>query len=118
MELNQFIKQSLVEITEGIMGAKKELKEKYDIEPVAPGFVNRQKAYDVKSIDSVEFDISVSIKESDSSQLEGGTDTGGLIEVIGLSINAGGIKSNAETSEKLHRIQFKIPYIPQAIKEN
>jgi len=111
MDLSNFISETLVGIQKGVHDAIAKSKgEKLTgvINPVLPrkselGYV-RGSDLNQSHIEKVQFDIAVTVDESNSSGMDGS------IKVMGIS--AGGDKGSTHSSATESRIQFSIPIIP------
>ena len=103
MELKDFIQTALIDLVEGVNSAKEKLNDN-----ICPSIGN---AYSDKAklvrdinglyIDTVKFDIAVTVENSK----QGGAKAG--ITVIGLNLGVGGETEN--TNATVSRIQFQVP---------
>lgn len=103
MELNEFIAVTLSEIQKGVQAAISDtIKNSVNgaINPVW-GTTNDIGA---SHIQSVKFDIAVTVVEKVSGSVDGG------IKVVGLNFGGGG--SGASETTEVSRIQFSIPIVP------
>jgi hypothetical protein len=109
MELKEYIKETLVQISEGIEAAQTEVRD-------CGGFVNPAHRTSVKTSDPshfgavengqniflVDFDVSISVIEGS------GTDAHAKLKVASLiSLGAGG--KSSQSSNSTNRISFKVP---------
>lgn len=104
MELQAFIKTTLLEIMGGIRDAQKEWSETTDNN----GVINP--AWDKASEDhtkTVNFDVAVTAETSAQ------TDAGAGIKVWGVGL--GGSVSDTDRNSSVSRIQFEVPIIPPVI---
>jgi hypothetical protein len=106
MELKEFIKTTLVQLSQGIEEAKKELGYnqggKTIINPDVKGaHTFTQDEHSIKRIEEVEFDIAVIVEQKS----EGKAGIGVLASII----TAGVSKSTGDTNPETHRIKFKVP---------
>lgn len=96
MELKEFVKQSLIEICEGIKEAQQ-----YIAENKVAAYVNHPN-YASTRPGSVEFDIAVTVVSSDKN------DASGKLTIVGVFKAGGGIESSTENSS-VSRLKFDIP---------
>lgn len=109
MNLKEFISETLTEIQAGVQDAIQKTKETQTngaINPVWGGSEDISSEY----IQSVKFDIAVTISDKVTGGAEGG------IKVVGMKVGA----NKEESSETSHisRIQFSIPIIPPVTSVN
>lgn len=103
MELRDFVKKSLTDITLGVNDAKKEVYDTLNNQPIAPARIGSKLVkVDPEKID---FDIMISVQDSKSSK----KGLGGKISVV----NGGFGSSLNKSKHESNRIQFSIPYHPQ-----
>lgn len=94
MNLSDFIKATLVDVSMGVANANSEV----DLDDGSHGL-----PFDITG-ESIDFDIAVTVKSSAAASGEAGA--GGIIEVLGVNLNA---EINGETGhEKVSRIKFSI----------
>jgi len=115
MELKDFIKSVIVEISHGVLGAIKELEDKdVLINPTTTKGVITQLGGTERSVQNIEFDISVSLLEetaNNQTQDKKGTARISVLEVLSLNIGT----KNAETDSSsyknatINRIKFSVP---------
>lgn len=116
MELNEFVKLSLLHIFEGISEAQKEITEKYEglINPVYDNNVHDSIKLHPPSVLSkehlIKFDIAIQASEKENSQ-------------AGLTVFSGFLGAGAKAGIEFHdattsRIQFEIPVKFPAQVEN
>ncbi len=107
MKLKDFVKETLVEIAEGIDEARKPVGDRVAI---APAHLNGEPAWE-KSY--VEFDIAVTANEIIHTEKGGKGSVGVQIEVLGNKVKGElGGSATGETqlqNEKVSRVQFKVP---------
>lgn len=117
MELRKFISATLIEIDKGVADTQSYLKEnnsKMLINPTHNGGVVKAKGNYDRSIQNVEFDLSIAYTEKESQETES-KENGGLgLQVVSLfSFNMGGDSKDADKWEKLNaitnRIKFSVP---------
>ena len=106
MDLDEFIKQSIVDICHGIKNARDEIHEEMNNFPIAPAFIDGKRHFD-KLLEKIEFDICVTTTEEGSRKVGGGAN----IKVV--SIGASG--ENKTIKENVSRIKFSIPFYPAAL---
>jgi hypothetical protein len=102
MELQEFIESSLVQIGLGIKKAQTKLAEASGSYPIAPAFVDG-KAVFRKSEQTISFDVAISVSSDKS---------------LNVSANAIGLGGKGELNKEqsqTHRIQFSVPFYPQAL---
>lgn len=103
MEIKEFIKETLVEIQQGVQEAINECKDSKTngvINPVWGDASNINKSH----IEDVKFDIAVTVTDKSSRDKKGG------IKVMGIDL--GGGQSKDEEKGNVSRIQFSIPIVP------
>lgn len=108
MQLRDFIQETLYEIALGVHLAK--IKSK-DLIAVNPGSLNGEVLNEKSYID---FDVSLVVNEKKVSSSSGSGKIGGEIKVasivkIGADVGGSGAKSTETSSEKTHRVAFKVP---------
>ena|ERR1035438_9463596 len=105
MELKEFIKSTLIQVSQGIEEAKKELGDnstfKTIINPVLASATFTAEGNGFKKIQEVEFDIALIVEQKS----EGKAGIGVLASII----TAGASKSIGDTNSETHRIKFKVP---------
>lgn len=114
MELKDFIKESLVQIADGINEANKSLEDSNAI--VNPkgilAYSESRKAYGRIKEDYIDKESLVEIVEFDVAvQAESGTETGGGIKLSIASIGVGTNASSQNSKSTESRIKFQIPMI-------
>lgn len=112
MELQDYIATGLVQICRGIAKAQKELaisSEQYTI--IAPALS------DSKARAFVTFDITCTVRQETSGNAKAGTQTGSLLEVVGLSAKANGEISRENSNANIQKISFDVPFAPHLICE-
>ena len=110
MELRDFVRESLIQIVQGVSDAQKELVNSHSLGSISPEIRNNREALESKGIlltpegtpvQTVEFDVSVSATE--------GTGTKGsigiVVGILGLGSQGQASQSNANTS----RLKFLVP---------
>lgn len=107
MKLKDFIKETLVEIAEGIDEAKDPVGHRVAIAPSSMnGELSSEKSY-------IEFDIAVTANETIHKRKNGTGSVSAQIEVLGNRVKGelGGsaIGDTQLQSEKVSRVQFKVP---------
>jgi hypothetical protein len=106
MDLKDFVKQALVDITSAVEEAK-------DISPVsiAPGYVSTEKGRStITDPQFIEFDVATTVVESSSTSGSGGA----KISVVGVGISLGGERGVTANHESVSRVKFQIPVYFQA----
>ncbi|MBI9109922.1 hypothetical protein [Maridesulfovibrio ferrireducens] len=106
MDLKNFVKQALADITSAVEEAK-------DISPVsiAPGYVTTSKGRTtIVDPQLIEFDIATTVV--DASSLTGGGSA--KISVIGVGISVDGKRDSAVNHESVSRVKFQVPVYFQA----
>jgi len=105
MDVKEFIESSLIQIIEGINGAKDKLKgsdvliSSKDVRPLREGTtVNHQTG---NLVNLIEFDMAVTVNEKDTSGGKAG------INIVGLNI--GGGLQNEVSNQTVSRIKFSVP---------
>ncbi|MCC5907830.1 MAG: hypothetical protein JJU13_16570 [Balneolaceae bacterium] len=103
MEIKEFIKETLVEVQQGVQEAINSCKESNTNGVINPVWGS---ANDVNSthIKDVKFDIAVTVSDKASDNYKGG------IKVMGIDIGGGRVKD--EETGHVSRIQFSIPLVP------
>lgn len=106
MELREFIRETLVEIAQGVSDAQFEASH---LIAITPGTINGESN---EEITDIEFDIALTTSTENTSSSEKSL-TSGKLKVVGVEVSAGGgMKSEedaTELSEKISRIKFKVP---------
>lgn len=132
MNLQNFIKESVVQIAESIVDIQQHFDEKEIDAIINPrefqdntgsDFSGRYKpyarnketgnSYDAqyfRLVDSIEFDVAITVETNSS------IDVGGKLKVFGASIGAEGDQSNKH--ENVSKLKFKIPLVLPHGKEN
>lgn len=106
MELKEFIKTAITDITEAVSELQEELKNGSIVNPTLPqGEHGKHLVVDneVRIIERLDFDIAVTA--SDKTELNGNAKVG--ISVFGAKIGTG----NAEKTENVSRLTFSIPLL-------
>ncbi len=105
MELKDFIKSTLVQLSKGIEEAKKELgddtKFKTIINPLTAGYGKVSVEGGFNQIQEIEFDIALIVEQKSGGKAG--------IGVLASIITAGASKSTDDTHSETHRIKFKVP---------
>jgi hypothetical protein len=103
MEIKEFIKETLVEVQQGVQEAINTCKESSTNGVINPVWGN---ANDVNSshIKEVKFDIAVTVLDKSSDNIKGG------IKVMGIDL--GGGRTEGQETGNVSRIQFSIPIVP------
>ncbi len=106
MELIEFIKVTLVQISNGIKEAKQELGNNFEspaiINPKTTGGKNWTESNgEVYRVEEIEFDIAIVVEQNSESNTK--------IGVITSILSAGASKSVAGVNSETHRIKFKVP---------
>ncbi|MFB6456530.1 hypothetical protein ACE38W_14750 [Chitinophaga sp. Hz27] len=103
MDVRNFVKNSLLEIFQGINDAKKELSDKS-----VSGTINNTD-YTEESSHLIEFDIAVTVSESDKKDVDGKLS-------IASILSTGGSMEKSSNHNVVSRIKFSIPVTyPQTI---
>jgi len=108
MDLKDFISKSIIDICLGIKEAQRAVFEHVENVPIAPAFLSGVNLLE-NGAEKISFDILVAI--SDSSKTEKGGEA--KISVIGGNIG----KETTNEQSLAHRIQFSIPFYPQALEK-
>jgi len=104
MNLQEFIKETLLQILRGIGDAKREFHSLgTDLGAIGPMF-RRVGDFNEDDIEHVEFDVAVTVSESKEGS------GAGKLNVAMLSM--GGDKKHAHGTETVSRVKFKVPIIP------
>ena len=107
MELKEFIKESLIDICEGVGEARNKMKERLNNCPIAPAFINGK--IEQNSMHSVEFDIATTVTDENKKSSSVNGKSKGIIKVIAADLGAD-VKINKQSSnEKITRIKFSVP---------
>ncbi len=108
IDLKDFISQTIIDICLGIKKAQRVIFEEVKNVPIAPAFMSGKSVIS-KSEQKISFDIMISASSVQK------TDKGGSakISVIGGSIN----KENSFINTAANRVQFSIPFYPQALEK-
>lgn len=116
MEIKEFIKESLLQIVDGINEANDELHEKGAYIPseklVGDGVLfTVDKNNETHNFIKVDFDVAVTVSQSDSSKIGGGIS-------IASFINAGCSAEDVAASQSVSRIKYMIPLaLPENLKK-
>ena len=105
MELQKFISESIKQICFGIREAQKEVSDEIGNFPIAPAFIEGKAVYTKQQ--DIEFDIAITVTEDNKLNASGGVN----IKVLDGSAK----KEKSEKTENIHRINFKVPFYPQAL---
>src|SRR5262245_51389910 len=105
MKLQEFVKESLLAIVQGVVEAQRELPELIGPEVDKPEDAANPMFETTTGhlAQMVKFDVAVTTEDSTSG------DAGGQIKILALSVGAKGLISNAERT--VSRIQFEVPVI-------
>jgi hypothetical protein len=114
MDLKEFIRESLVQISEGIQEANEKLNESeacvnphgiqaYSNEAKAYGRINRKFDNKEQIVQLVDFDVAL--------HADSGTETGGGLKLSIASIGVGADAKSSEKSSSESRIKFSIPMV-------
>jgi len=115
MELKDFIKNVIVEISQGVLMAKKELDDTDAlVNPATTRGVITQLGGTDRSVQNIEFDISVSITEeteSSEQQDKKGTASVSVLQVLNLNFGAKNTETDAVSyrNATINRIKFHVP---------
>ena len=106
MELKEFIKGTLIQVSKGIEEAKTELGSVLDGKTVINPDPKGSRGYTqdenfTKRIEEIEFDIALVVEQKS----EGKAGIGVLASIV----NAGASKSSGDLNSETHRIKFKVP---------
>ncbi|MCV6610650.1 MAG: hypothetical protein OIF55_07780 [Amphritea sp.] len=123
MNLEEFIKESLVQISNGITGANEELKDTGALinplhiqvnsdssQAFARTGQSRKAHENSRVVEKVEFDIAVSAEKGE------GASAGLKLTVASIGVEAGGNTGKSSRSES--RIQFSIPVVFPGVDSN
>ena len=108
MELKQFVKEALTQITEGVKEAQETIRESGGyLNPAvrissAPAQSHVSSLSDGQNIYTVDFDIAISVAENT------GTKADGKLTVASI-LNLGAGVSSSESNSTLSKIAFKVP---------
>lgn len=115
MELKDFVKNVIVEISTGMLEAKNELKDlDVLINPSSNSGVIKESQNSERLIQYIEFDVSVEVKSEESASKEGEKEVGGKLQVASF-LNIGASKKNTNTENSVtenisnNRVKFSIP---------
>lgn len=119
MDIKDFIKESLLQIVDGITEANTALEAKGASIPISVGgegvwatLVKEGKDKHTKYIMRVDFDLAVTVTQSDNLKAGGGISIASLV-------NAGTTCENSSQSESVSRIKYTIPLeLPELNKNN
>lgn len=114
MNLNEFIKESIVQISNGIIGANEELKDTgavvnpehlkvYSENAKAFGRVEKQDDEKYPLVHLIEFDVAI--------EAGTGSSAGGGLNLSIASIGIGGKAETKSSNNTVSRLQFKIPMV-------
>lgn len=106
MELKDFISKTIVEICEGIRDAQGATRKLTNNTPIAPAYLDGRSVLS-KADDRITFDVSVSFSEASEKHKGGGV----KIQVINADVD----RVSSSSTETTNRIQFSVPYYPQAL---
>ncbi len=104
ISIKEFVKETLIEISEGIMSAQQELWEQLHNFPIAPNKVDGEQ---VAKASSISFDIALTTSTNEKSQKNGG------IKIKEVDASLG--KENNISKELISRIQFDVPFYPHCL---
>ncbi|MCG9663449.1 hypothetical protein L1D26_10275 [Vibrio mediterranei] len=108
MELQQFVKEALIQITQGVKEAQSQIRESGGcLNPAVrisqqPSQSHVSSLSDGQNIYTVDFDIAISVSENS------GTSADGKLTVASV-LSFGGGASSSESSSTLSKIAFKVP---------
>ena len=110
MELQDFIRKTLIQIACGVHEAKIDVK---NLVAIAPGTLNKE-SYDC--ITEVEFDVALTVSENKMKEVGASGKLEPTIKILNASIKTGGLggrfKWGSEKSDKeIQRVHFKVPII-------
>jgi len=99
MKLEEFVKESLLQIISGVKEANESIEAKdASVNPVSMGKAQvHERTYLSIPVQNIEFDVAVSVSE--------GAKAGGGLTVMGMGVK-GGV---SETSSTVSRIRFQVP---------
>lgn len=108
MELKDFIKQVLADVTNAVSESQQELKNGCVICPsnIAVGGIGecvKAKGGETLKVSSVDFDVAVTVEKTDGINAKFG--------VVAAVINGGASGSSSDKSQELSRISFSVPLI-------
>lgn len=123
MEIKDFIKETLLQIVDGVSTANEALQDKAFIPTkglIGEGVLFRvEEGNTTKHCIKVDFDIAVALTQEESTKLEGSIRTSGegklnivpLLSKVGLGVNANGAASREtkDDGQTIHRIRCTIP---------
>jgi hypothetical protein len=107
IELKDFIAKSIIDICLGIKEAQRTVYNEVKNVPIAPAFFSGKSQLE-KADSKISFDISVSVSNTAKTDKNGGA----KISVINGSIN----KESASKNISANKIQFSVPFYPQALE--
>lgn len=133
MEIKDFIKETLLQIVDGVSNANNALKDKGSYIPtkelIGEGVLFKVGENNkTKQCIKVDFDIAVALTQEDTTTLEGSIKTTGegklsivpYFAKIGLGVNANGTASKEikDDGQTIHRVKCTIPlFLPDAPNE-
>ncbi len=107
MGLRLYIKLTIEDICLGILDARDSLKEQLNNCPVAPANLNGN---NVAGVEKITFDIAVTTEQTSGNN----TNVGFAIKVL----NATKEKGTVNVTNNINRVQFSVPFYPQALSSN
>ena len=108
MELKEFIKEVILDITNAIDELKSELPNDAIIAPTNSNTDQKVNSdVGVLEVSYVDFEVAVTAASTDDTKKS----AGGGIKVLAISIGGGTEKGNKELSERISRIKFSIPIV-------
>lgn len=102
MDLKDFVKKALIDIT----GAIEEAKASSHL-AIAPGYVQQNPVTEPQFI---EFDVATTVVEASNTSGSGGA----KISVVGVGISLGGERGVSANHENVSRVKFQVPVYFQA----
>ena len=102
MELDQFIEKSLMQICKGVRSAQNKAFEETGNYPIAPAYMEGKAVYE-KWDQVITFDVTVSVNKDKNLHVNAGF------------AGVGGKGDLAQVSSNIQRIQFSVPFYPQAL---
>ena len=110
MELQDFIRTTLIQVACGVHGAKIEVK---DLVAIAPGTLNKQSH---ECITEIEFDVALTVSEKKIKEAGTAGKLEPAIKVLSASINTGMLGGrfkwgSEKSNEEIQRVNFKVPII-------
>lgn len=107
MELKDFIKNTITELSDAVEELNKELPKGAAVNPTSQNGIKNIPSYDITSeylnVTNIEFDLSLIAESSNS--------TNGKIGVAASIINMGRTKDEGDLSRYENRIRFSLPVI-------